>query len=159
LVPSTEYALFDERTDSRRFDVACRLLWRQADGVHDFRKLTVWHRSRALAVDVYALCATVTRPDRQLVTAQLKRSALSIPANIAEGCGKGSRAETVQYLEIACGSAAETEHHLIMACDLMMLPAHRCELLIERAGDIGRMLRALIERLPGANPVRPGKGT
>ena len=116
--------------------------------MHNFRRLAVWTRSRALAVEIYALCAPVTRPDSRLVTAQLKRSALSISSNIAEGCGKGSRAETIRYLEIACGSAAETEHHLTMAADLMIIPAHRCQPLAERAGALQRMLRALIERLP-----------
>lgn len=93
-----------------------------------------------------------TRPDRRLVTSQLKRAALSISANIAEGCGKGSRAETIRYLEIACGSAAETEHHLIMASDLSILGAQRVALLVARAAELRRMLRALIERLPAGRP-------
>ena len=122
--------------------------------MHDFRKLTVWARSRALAVEIHGLCATETRPDRRLVTSQLKRAALSISANIAEGCGKGSRAETIRYLEIACGSAAETEHHLIMASDLSILSATRVDPLITRTGELRRMLRALIDRLPPQPPAR-----
>ncbi len=122
--------------------------------VHDFRKLTVWTRSRALAVEIHGLCATETRPDRRLVTSQLKRAALSISANIAEGCGKGSRAETIRYLEIACGSAAETEHHLIMASDLAILSPQRVEPLVVRSAELRRMLRALIDRLPQQPPAR-----
>lgn len=122
--------------------------------MHDFRKLTVWTRSRALAVEIHGLCATEMRPDRRLVTSQLKRAALSISANIAEGCGKGSRAETIRYLEIACGSAAETEHHLIMASDLAILTPQRVAPLVARTGELRRMLRALIERLPAQSPVR-----
>lgn len=114
----------------------------------------MWTRSRALAVEIHGLCATETRPDRRLVTSQLKRAALSISANIAEGCGKGSRAETIRYLEIACGSAAETEHHLIMASDLSILSAHRVEPLVARTAELRRMLRALIERLPAQPPAR-----
>ena len=108
----------------------------------------MWTRSRALAVEIHGLCATETRPDRRLVTSQLKRAALSISANIAEGCGKGSRAETIRYLEIACGSAAETEHHLIMASDLAILSPQRVGPLVVRTAELRRMLRALIERLP-----------
>ena len=108
----------------------------------------MWTRLRALAVEIHGLCATETRPDRRLVTSQLKRAALSISANIAEGCGKGSRAETIRYLEIACGSAAETEHHLIVASDLSILSPQRVDPLIARAGELRRMLRALIDRLP-----------
>jgi S23 ribosomal protein. len=126
--------------------------------MHNFRKLDVWHRSRALAVDVCAICATVTRPEQKLVTSQLKRSALSISATIAEGCGNGSRAETIRYLEMSCGSAAETEHHLIMAADLVILPMQSCEELGGRAAVVGRMLRALIERLPPQDPERHRKG-
>jgi four helix bundle protein len=122
--------------------------------VHNFRKLSVWTRSRYLAVEIHALCATTIRPDKRIVTAQLKRSALSIGANIAEGCGKRSRAETIRYLEIAAGSAAETEHHLTVAADLAIFPAHRCEELIERASAIRRSLRALIERFPSERSTR-----
>ncbi|MFL5606222.1 MAG: four helix bundle protein [Gemmatimonadaceae bacterium] len=126
--------------------------------MHNFRKLTVWSRARFLATDVFESCAAVTRPDHRMVTAQLKRSALSISANIAEGCGKGSRAEAIRYLEIACGSAAETEHHLIVASDLAILPANRCVDLAQRAAVVQRMVRRLIERFP-ADQARRGEGT
>jgi four helix bundle protein len=122
--------------------------------VHNFRKLSVWTRARYLAVEIHALCATATRPDKRIVTSQLKRSALSIGANIAEGCGKRSRAETIRYLEIAAGSAAETEHHLTLAADLAILPGHRCEELAERAAAIRRSIRTLIERFPSERSTR-----
>jgi four helix bundle protein len=102
--------------------------------MHNFRKLHVWSRARALGADVYRLCATVTAPQAKIVTAQLRRSALSISANIAQGCGKRSRAESARYLEIATGSAAETEHHLAMAADLEILPRAECEHLVDGAG-------------------------
>lgn len=78
----------------------------------------------------------------------MRRAALSIPANIAEGCGKGSRAECIRYLEIACGSVAESEHHLQMASDLAILPIGNCSALADEASQLRRMLRALIARLP-----------
>lgn len=114
----------------------------------NFRKLTVWNRSRTFAQEVYALTASVVRPEQRGVSAQLRRAALSIPANIAEGCGKGSRAETIRYLEIACGSVAESEHHLQMAVDLAILTTANCASLAEEASQLRRMLRALIARLP-----------
>ena len=91
--------------------------------MHNYRKLVVWSRARALGGDAYRLCAAVSSPPAKVVTAQLRRSALSISANIAEGCGKRSCAETIRYLEIAAGSAAETQHHLTIAADLAILPA------------------------------------
>jgi four helix bundle protein len=90
----------------------------------------------------------VTRPREHLVTAQLRRSALSIASNIAEGCGKRSRAESIRYLEIASGSTAETEHHLLSAAGLDILPGARCEALADEAIQIRRMIRSLIEHFP-----------
>ena len=123
--------------------------------MHNYRKLLVWSRARALGGDVYRLCATVRSPSAKVVTAQLRRSALSVSANIAEGCGKRSRAEGIRYLQIAAGSAAETVHHLIMASDLRILPARECRRLADESEQIGRMLRALIDRFPESDDPSP----
>jgi four helix bundle protein len=115
--------------------------------VHDFRKLLVWQLARELGVDVYKRCAV--RPRSELaVTAQVRRSALAIATNIAEGCGKSSRAETVRYLDIAAGSAAETEHHLEVWRDVGGIDEKSCDELLARVVSIRRMLRALIAKLP-----------
>ena len=119
--------------------------------MHNFRKLLVWSRARALGGDVYRLCASVTAPEKKISTAQLRRSALSISANIAEGCGKRSRAEGIRYLEIAAGSTAETVHHLTMAADLGILPIRECTRLADESEQIGRMIRALINRFPASD--------
>lgn len=117
-------------------------------GVHDFRKLFVWQQARSLATDIHALARSFPRADRQVIASQLRRSALSIAANIAEGCGKSSRAETIRLLQIAAGSAAETEHHLIIAGDLGYISSRASEDLTSRAIAIRRMLRALSQNLP-----------
>ena len=98
--------------------------------------------------EVFFLTASVVRSEYRLVTSQLRRSALGISANIAEGCSKGSRAETIRYLEIACGSVGESEHHLLVAGELAILPETKCATLADEASQLRRMLRALIERLP-----------
>jgi four helix bundle protein len=82
------------------------------------------------------------------VTSQLRRSALAIATNIAEGCGKSTRAETIRYLDIAAGSAAETEHHLEVARDLGMIDAGMCDELLARVQSVRRMMQALITKLP-----------
>jgi len=115
--------------------------------MHDFRKLVVWQLSREFGVDVYRFCATRPRADLAL-TSQLRRSALAIATNIAEGCGKSSRAETIRYLDIASGSAAETEHHLEIARDVGVMGSDACEQFLHRVGSIRRMLRALVVKLP-----------
>ena len=116
--------------------------------MHNFRKLKVWEDSRSLGSDIYKLCAPITRPEAKLITSQLRRSALSISANIAEGCGRSSRAETIRYLEIASGSAAETEHHLVVAIETGVFESTVGGELLGRVLMVRRMLQRLIVRLP-----------
>jgi four helix bundle protein len=116
--------------------------------VHDFHRLDVWHLSRALGSDVYRVCGRLGQPDSRAITGQLRRSALSIATNIAEGCGKSSRAETIRFLEIAAGSAAETEHHLLVALETEVLPEDVARGFLARIVSVRRMLFALIKHLP-----------
>jgi four helix bundle protein len=115
--------------------------------VHDFRKLVVWQLSRDLGTDIYRRCAGRPR-EEAVVTTQLRRAGLSIAANIAEGCGKASRSEVVRYLDIAAGSAAETEHHLAVWRDLGGIEATAADELLARVAAIRRMLCALSLKLP-----------
>ncbi|MFL5440440.1 MAG: four helix bundle protein, partial [Myxococcales bacterium] len=109
--------------------------------------LLVWQLAKEFGADLYRLCATRPRAE-SAVTSQLRRSALAIATNIAEGCGKSSRAETIRYLDIAAGSAAETEHHLEVACDVGVIDSKTSEELLSRVASIRRMLKALIDKLP-----------
>jgi four helix bundle protein len=115
--------------------------------VHNFRKLLVWRFSRELGTEIYKLCAGRPR-DEAVVTRQLRRAALSISATIAEGCGKSTRPETLRYLDMAAGSAAETEHHLEVWRDLGGIDPRACDELLERVGSIRRMLWSLSANLP-----------
>ena len=115
--------------------------------MHDFRKLVVWQLARELGADVYKLCRGRPR-DAHVVTSQLRRAALAIATNIAEGCGKSSRPEVIRYLDIAAGSAAETEHHLVTWQDIGGIDGRHCERLLARVTFIRRMLYALMRNLP-----------
>jgi four helix bundle protein len=116
--------------------------------VHNFRKLAVWRMSRELGSDIYLHCSHITRPETRLITTQLRRSALGISSAIAEGCGKRTRAETLRYLDIAGGSAAETEHHLIVAIETRVLDSQAGEGFLARVTSIRRMLCVLMKKLP-----------
>lgn len=146
MVPGIVYAAAGH--EAKSCGTGAMLTPSQISCVHDFHRLTVWHHSRALGSDIYRSCALVTRPEARAITSQLRRSALSIATNIAEGCGKSSRAETIRFLEIAAGSAAETEHHLIVAIETGALHDGDAQAFLGRITSVRRMLHALIKRLP-----------
>jgi len=116
--------------------------------MHDFRRLEVWRRALTLAVTIERQSRSFPRSDRGVIAAQLRRAALSIPANIAEGCGRNSRNETIRFLRIASGSATEVESHLEVATGLGYLSASQRESMIDDAKAIQRMLFRLIQNMP-----------
>jgi four helix bundle protein len=81
------------------------------------------------------------------LTAQLRRAAVSVPANIAEGYGREYRKEYMQFLRVAQGSLKELETHLILAGRIGYLPAAKLETLLADAESLGKSLRALIRSL------------
>ena len=116
--------------------------------MHDFRRLEAWRRARDLVVAVDSAIRRFPRSDRGLVAAQLRRAVLSIPANIAEGCGRNSRTDTIRFLRIASGSAAEAESHLEVAAAMRHLNTAEHEALIRELTAIQRMPFRLIQNLP-----------
>jgi len=116
--------------------------------MHDFRRLRVWQLARELGVAVDGAVRRFPRRDRGVVSGQLRRAALSIHPNIAEGCGKCSRRETARFLQIASASAKETESHLVVAGDLQLLSPELCDRLIDKSRTIQRMLESLMRNLP-----------
>jgi four helix bundle protein len=116
--------------------------------MHDFHRLHVWKLARELGSDVLRETAKASHPELRMITSQLRRSALSIASIVAEDCGKNSRAETLRYFEIGASSAAETEHHLLVAKDIRVLPASRADDYLTRIASIRRMLCSLNKRLP-----------
>jgi len=86
--------------------------------MQDFRKLVVWQKAHQLTLDVYCITRTYHKEELYGLTSQTRRAAASIPANIAEGCGRNGGADLARFLHIAAGSASELDYHLILACDL-----------------------------------------
>jgi four helix bundle protein len=120
--------------------------------MHDFRRLKVWQLAREVAVATDEITRRFPRADRGVVGGQLRRAALSVPANIAEGCGKSSRKDTVRFLQIALGSAKETENHLLIAHDLHYVSPTAREDLLAKVHSIQRMLIGLMRNLPNEAP-------
>lgn len=113
----------------------------------DFRNLKVWEKAHALALAVYRGTKGFPEAERYELTRQIRRAAVSIPTNVAEGCGRGSDAEMARFLQIAMGSACELEYTLLLARDLGMLDDSGHQSLSVPLEEVKRMLAALIKKL------------
>jgi four helix bundle protein len=113
----------------------------------DFHELKVWQKAHRLTLAVYQTTAAFPRQELYGLTAQLRRSAASIAANLAEGCGRNGDAELARFCSIAMGSASELEYHLLLAKDLNLIQPPDYQPLTEHTIEIKRMLSALIQKL------------
>ncbi len=113
----------------------------------DFHELKVWQKAHQLTLAVYQITATLPREELYGLTSQFRRSCSSIPANLAEGCGRNGDAEFARFCSIAMGSASELEYHLLLARDLKLIKQKDYEELAHRTVEVKRMLTALIQKL------------
>jgi four helix bundle protein len=96
-----------------------------------------------LAPSVYQVTSAFPSEERYGLTAQLRRGAVSIPSNIAEGQGRSSEAEFVRFLRIAHGSLREVETQLLLSKRLKLADADEVENVLELCGEVGRLLNGL----------------
>lgn len=115
--------------------------------MQDFRKLQVWEKSHDLTVRTYELTVQFPREEMYGLTSQIRRACASIPTNIAEGCGRESSIEFARFLQIAMGSASETEYLIILAHDLKYLNTNQYTELMEITTDVKKMLTGLLKKL------------
>lgn len=120
--------------------------------MRDFREYKVWEKAHSLTLDIYKATATFPRAEMYGLTSQLRRASSSIPANIAEGCGRGGNAELARFLQIGMGSASELEYHILLAHDLTFMPEVVYDPLQNRVVEVKRMLTSLFTKGQG-NPV------
>ena len=90
--------------------------------MQDFRKLIVWQKAHAVTIDLYRRTRGFPPDERFGLISQIRRAAVSVEANIAEGCGRGGKLDFARFLQQAMGSAAELECHLLICKDLQILP-------------------------------------
>jgi four helix bundle protein len=115
--------------------------------MQNFKDLKVWEKAHAFTIRVYELTKSFPREELYSLTNQLRRAASSIPANIAEGCGKNSSADFANFLNIALGSANEAEYFLILSKDLTYLPQQVFDQLSDQVNQIKAMLISLIQKV------------
>lgn len=108
--------------------------------MHDFKQLLVWQRSMELVADLYRVVRCFPDEERYGLTSQLKRCAVSIPSNIAEGAGYKSKKKFKQFLQISIGSTYEFETQIILSRDLGMINHDNFDRLNEQLDIIQKML-------------------
>jgi len=124
----------------------------------DFTKLAVWKKAHELALSIYQ--ETLSWPKHELfgLTSQSRRAAVSIPANLAEGCGKNSDAELAKHARLSMGSGSELSYYLILAHDLGYMANARRDELQAALSEVRRMLASL-ERVSASAAERLSPGT
>ena len=113
----------------------------------NFKELKVWQKSYALCLKVYKMTNSFPREEVYGLTSQIRRAAVSVPSNIAEGYGKRTTLDYVRSLYIAYGSACELETQVLLSNDLGYVKTKEKERFGEKLGEVERMLKALIKSL------------
>ncbi len=115
--------------------------------INSYRDLLVWQRSMDLAEQCYIATKEFPREETYGLTSQIRRCAVSIAANIAEGYGRDSSGAYIQFLKIAQGSVKELETHVILSRRVGILQEKAEMTLVNRTDEVGKMLRALIRSI------------
>lgn len=108
--------------------------------MRDFRKIQVWQKSHELTLRLYKITSIFPKEELYGLTSQIRRASISIPANIAEGCGRDTQTELARFVHIASGSASELEYHLLLAHDLGFIANEEYQELEKAISEIKRML-------------------
>jgi four helix bundle protein len=120
--------------------------------MQDFRKLHAWQKSHALALRTYALTANFPKAELFGLTSQMRRAAVSVPANIAEGCYRDSQGVQAQSLRIALGSAGELEYYMILAADLKLISVTEAKTMMNEVSDVKRVVTGFLKAVATSAP-------
>lgn len=111
-----------------------------------YRNLIAWQKGKALALDIYRCTRKFPKDELYGLTSQMRRAAISVPSNIAEGRGRHSKKEFVQFLYHARGSLLELENQVEIARDLAYLDDAMYTVLLRKTEELGRILNGLVNR-------------
>jgi four helix bundle protein len=115
--------------------------------IKSYRDLRVWQDAMSLAELSYRLTKAFPRDELFGLTSQIRRAAVSVPANIAEGHGRESTQSFIQYLRVAQGSLKEVETHFLLAERVGILKSVDAELALQACEGVGKMIRSLVRSL------------
>ena len=113
----------------------------------DFRDLKVWEKAHEVALACYEVSKGFPREEVFGLTSQIRRAGTSVPANIAEGCGRRGNAGLHRFLQMAMGSASELEYHLLLSRDLGYLNPDRHNQVHQKVEEVKRMLESLTRKV------------
>ena len=115
--------------------------------MRDFRKLNVWKKAHELTLEIYQVTRKFPKEELYGITNQIRKAAVSVPNNIAEGCGRNSEKELQRFSTIAMGSASEVEYLLLLSFDLKYLLKAEYQKLDEKTIEVKKMLSRFIVSL------------
>ena len=113
----------------------------------DFREMQVWNKGHKLALEIFRLTGRFPREEIYGLSSQIRRAAVSIPTNIAEGCGRGSAKELKQFLKISMGSASEVEYQILLSYELRYMDRKTYDNLNSDIQEIKKMLSSYIVKI------------
>lgn len=117
------------------------------NSLKDYKDLIVWKRAMELAVAAYDVAKKLPREENYALAEQIRRSAVSIPSNIAEGYGRGSSKDYVRFLSIARGSRYELETQLLLCVDLGYVTENDISKAIRLGYEVSKILNAIIAKI------------
>ena len=114
---------------------------------HNFKEIIAWKKSRDLVVNVYKLTRKFPSDERFALTSQVKRAAVSISSNIAEGAGRKTNKDFARFLDISLGSAYELESQLINAQDLNFITTDEYNVIYQQVSEVQKLINGFLGRL------------
>lgn len=120
----------------------------------DFREIKVWQKSHQLVLNIYKISCTFPNDEKFGLISPIKRAAISIPTNIAEGCGRNSDPDFARFLEIAYGSANEVDYLLTLSKDLSILDNQSYRNVNTDLMEVKKMLSSLVRKIRNDNKQR-----
>ena len=116
--------------------------------MRNFQDLSIWSKSHLLTLKVYSITKNFPKEEMFGLISQMRRSASSIPTNIAEGCGRSTNPDFKRFLIIATGSSSELEYQLILAKDLKFITESKFKELETETIEIRKMIHSFIKNIP-----------
>ena len=113
----------------------------------NYKNYLVWQRSHQLVFEIYKTLDSFPKSEQFNLTSQIRRACLSIPTNIAEGCGRETQKELIRFLYISSGSAHELDYLILVSSELNLIPEEKTTRLLDEIDQIKKMLAALINKI------------